>query len=364
MPHSFVFGHLPVIAKLMSSLPRDLHPNYIPQLVVENFRTLFPDRTSCPGALYVDMWPMGPPMLFTINPDLTNQLLQEQSLRKAENAIKFLYPLAHNLDLVSSDGARWKIWRSRLSPGFSAKNITALIPAVLGDVAIFRDQLRAKAGENGAWGDVFALEDMATNLTLDVIGRAALDVSLREQTKGPSALKTALLDQLTLCMFDYNILTLPKMISPVRHWKMARNTRKMRDFLLPAVQRRIGGAVEKSSHQLKTVVDLTVKAFNEEVADKGEEEALPDREFVDTVIAQLKIFVFAGHDTTATTICWVLHCLAKTPKWQRGCASSTNLSSGRTLPPPRSCCAARRTSSISSRTRSPSSRRPCASSLP
>jgi len=36
-------------------------------------------------------------------------------------------------------------------------------------------------------------------------------------------------------------------------------------------------------------------------------------EFIDTVIAQLKLFLFAGHDTTATSICWVLHCLAKHP---------------------------------------------------
>jgi cytochrome P450 len=295
----------------MGSMPKDLHPNFIPQLVMENWRKLYPDQESCPGVIYIDMWPLAPPLAFTIDPALANQFLQEPSMPKAKNAIDYLYPLTQNLDMVCAEGAKWKVWRTRFNPGFSSKNITALVPAMLDEVAVFRDTLRKKAGKDGSWGEVFPLEVETTNLTLDVIGRAALDVRLNEQTNGPSALHTALLDQLSLCMFDYNIFTFPKMISPRRHWKMAQNTKIMNDFLMPGVQARLGAAKEKAG--TKTVVDLAVKTFNEEAVAEGKG-AVPDKDFIDVVIAQLKIFIFAGHDTTATTICWVLHSLAKNPE--------------------------------------------------
>ncbi|KAM0327112.1 hypothetical protein ACHAQA_006240 [Verticillium albo-atrum] len=308
-------GHLPIIAKLTSGHPKDLHPNYISQLIFQNWQTLFPDRTTCPGALYVDMWPLAPPLLFTTDATLANQFIVEPSLPRAANAKKYLAPLTHNLDLVSLEGALWKTWRSRFNPGFSAKNLTTLAPAILDEVAIFADLLHERAGtpeKPAAWGSVFQLEDLATNLTFDVIARAVLDISLNEQREGPSALKTALVDQLALCMFDYNIFTLPKMLSPRRHIAMARNTAAMRGALLPAVQRSLYPERARET-STKTIVDLAVKAYTEETPD-GTTAPVPDAAFVDSVLAQLKIFIFAGHDTTATAICWLLYTIAKYPK--------------------------------------------------
>jgi len=49
----------------MKAMPQDTHPNYIAQLILENWETLFPDCTTCPGIVYVDLWPMGPPTIFS-----------------------------------------------------------------------------------------------------------------------------------------------------------------------------------------------------------------------------------------------------------------------------------------------------------
>jgi cytochrome P450 len=166
---------------------------------------------------------------------------------------------------------------------------------------------------------VFQLEALATNLTFDVIGRAALGIRLDEQTRAPGPLRRALLDQLTHCLFDYNILTLGKILSPIRQWKMARNTRVMRQFLRPHVIRKLqGSGSARTGHDSPTegttIVDFAVKEWNEEAALKeGPYSKRRDGEFIDIVIAQLKLFLFAGHDTTATSICWVLRCLAKHP---------------------------------------------------
>jgi len=65
MTHSLLFGHLPIITKLMKHMPQDVHPNYIAQVILENWEIVFPDCTACPGIFYVDLWPMGPPTIFS-----------------------------------------------------------------------------------------------------------------------------------------------------------------------------------------------------------------------------------------------------------------------------------------------------------
>jgi len=248
-----------------------------------------------------------------MEPNISSQSISSTVLPRAHNAVLYLTPLTQNLDLASSEGQQWRVWRSRFSSGFSSKNITAMLPSILEEVAIFRDILLAKAGENNTWGPVFPLEALTTNLTFDVIGRATLGIRLHEQTREPGPLRRALLDQLTHCLFDYNILTLGRILSPIRHWKMARNTRIMRKFLLPHVVSRLESP-RSALNDRATIVDFAVEEYNEEATPQEENKPkLSDEEFIETVIAQLKLFLFAGHDTTATSICWVLHCLAKDP---------------------------------------------------
>jgi cytochrome P450 len=174
MPHSFLFGHILVIAGLTSSFPQDIHPNYMAQLIMEHWKKLFPGQPSCPGVLYVDMWPLAPPIAFTVDGNLAAQILQDTYLPKAKNAMLFLQPLTGNLDIGSLVGPEWKLWRSRFNPGFSAKNVTGLIPAMLDEVITFTNMLKSKTGPGGTWGQVFRLEERVTNLTMDVIGRAVL----------------------------------------------------------------------------------------------------------------------------------------------------------------------------------------------
>ena len=225
--------------------------------------------------------------------------------------VRMLKPLTQNLDILTTHGAPWRVWRSRFNPAFSSKSITALVPLILEEVVVFRDILRSSVGEDGSWGAVFPLEPLTTNLTFDVIGRAALDVRLAEQTRGPGPLQQAMVDQLSQGVFESNIWTLPKRLSPIRWWRIARNTKTMRDALLPSIYSRLESSVTTGSPS-KTIVDLAVQEFLQEYPVKRSHLEV-DGAFIDTVIAQLKIFVFAGHDVTSTTICWAIHCLAKFP---------------------------------------------------
>jgi len=114
-------------------------------------------------------------------------------------------------------------------------------------------------------------------------------------------------------MFDFNIITIWSWMNPRRALAIARNTRVMRDYLVPFIQQRISGDETGDS---KTVVDLALETFRDEPGHAGQtrpQQRQPDAGFIDVVVSQLKAFLFAGHDTTATSICWVLHVLAKNP---------------------------------------------------
>lgn len=83
----------------------------------------------------------------------------------------------------------------------------------------------------------------------------------------------------------------------------------MREFMLPRIQQRLDPGFSGDKANLKTVVDLAIKEYQNETGPRS-----PEKGFLDSVMAQLKLFMFAGHDSTATSICWVLHCLQKNPE--------------------------------------------------
>lgn len=59
-------------------------------------------------------------------------------------------------------------------PAFSARNLLLVLPSIIDEILVFRENLHAAAGANRAWGDVFQLEELTSNLTFDMITRAVL----------------------------------------------------------------------------------------------------------------------------------------------------------------------------------------------
>lgn len=85
----------------------------------------------------------------------------------------------------------------------------------------------------------------------------------------------------------------------------------MRDFLAPLIEKGIERFDSGEVSGPKTINDLAVKAYRTEVQEQQQQTGNGatkqklrqiDPEFLETAIAQLKIFIFAGHDTTASTL--------------------------------------------------------------
>lgn len=162
-PHNALFGHIPLLARVLKRLPSDSHGHYLADQLNREFPTLGP-------IFYLDTWPFGPPLLVVISPTISSQFTQKGYLPKHVGMRNFLRPLTGDHDLVSMEGQPWKTWRNIFNPGFSAGHIMKLVPDILKEVTIFRDSLRNHVKE----GDMFSLEEHCLNVTMDVIGRVAL----------------------------------------------------------------------------------------------------------------------------------------------------------------------------------------------
>lgn len=88
-----------------------------------------------------------------------------------------------------------------------------------------------------------------------------------------------------------------------------RNNRTMSEYLLPQIQKKLGSTTETT--QKKTIIDLAIKHVTTDEPNASKEK--PTAEFVERLVANLKIFLFAGHDTTASTICFMMKLLQDNP---------------------------------------------------
>ena len=162
-PHHPIFGHLLLATKLLSKLPPGAHPSYLPGLI----RRAVPDAGL---VFYLDLWPLNRPILVVTSPPAAYQFIQEHPLRKSPELRRWLKPLAENKDLVSLEGQQWKRWRNVYNPGFSMSHLILMVPQIAEEVSVFCDILR----ERSRSGAIFPLEEAATYLTMDTIGRVVL----------------------------------------------------------------------------------------------------------------------------------------------------------------------------------------------
>jgi len=137
-PYSIFLGHLPVVQKIISSLPSDAHPHYLPDELRRTYPELGPN-------FYLDLTPFAPSMLVLTSPDVIHQVTQVHPLEKFPSMKTFLMPLTGGLDIVTMKGQMWKLWRGIFNPGFSAGHLMTLVPSIVLKTETFRSILEAHA---------------------------------------------------------------------------------------------------------------------------------------------------------------------------------------------------------------------------
>jgi hypothetical protein len=100
-------------------------------------------------------------------------------------------------------------------------------------------------------------------------------------------------------------------LNPLRPLIMWNNNRIMRKYLLLHVIRSISSQSENKDY--KTIAGLAAKAYSNDFKPASNPEHV-DPQFVDMAISQLKMFIFAGHETTASALCYAYHLLQTNPE--------------------------------------------------
>ena len=104
-------------------------------------------------------------------------------------------------------------------------------------------------------------------------------------------------------------------LNPWDRWHPARglvhwySTRQMDDYLRPELDRHIAKSQDPHTAPSKSIISLALQTY---LAEDPSRKSVADT-FKTFAISQIKQFLFSGHDTTSSTMCYVFHLLSTNP---------------------------------------------------
>ncbi|KAH7356883.1 cytochrome P450 [Rhexocercosporidium sp. MPI-PUGE-AT-0058] len=296
-----ITGHLLSLVPYLSRLPADAHQNYL----LGELANDFPHSDS---AYYLDIWPFLMPVLLISSPSLAIQACQQYDLEKPESIVGFFEPFAGRKDhMFTSNGPEWKKLRSMFNPGFSASYLLSQMDHIVEETTEFVSILKEHAAKN----DIFSLDELLCDFTMDIIGAVALNTRLHSQRQY-NQLASAMRSQVRwhISSGEFNPL---KRFNPIRPLVQWNNGRLMDDYISRELDERFAERRRSKQAVARSIIDLVLEDYMSENEVASRSDTL-DPNFKKWAIVQIRLFLFAGHDSTATSLCYSYHLLSQNPK--------------------------------------------------
>ncbi|KAL9128331.1 MAG: hypothetical protein Q9217_002960, partial [Psora testacea] len=263
-PYHPLFGHLGLAAKIVKTLPSDAHGHYL----ATEIKKLYPDL---PAIFYLDVWPTGPPLIVITSTEGAAQIIQEP---KHEDILGFLGPLIGKHGLVTMEGQEWKYWRNIFNPGFNPSHLSTLVPGI------------------DAWPHC-----RGTQLNAQRSGSELVSAFRSQASWIPKP----------------NEMNPLKRFNPLRHVIYRYNRWRMDRFVSQELDKRFAehdksNSLTEESKKDKPVVNLALETYLSERPSTASPRM--DATFHKFALSQMKLFLFAGYDTTASTIVYAIHLLS------------------------------------------------------
>ena len=98
---------------------------------------------------------------------------------------------------------------------------------------------------------------------------------------------------------------------PLVHWY---NSRRMNGYVARKIEDRFAELQNEDTDSIKgnkSILDLVLTAYLSENEERKSQDM--DRTFKKFTMSQIKLFLFSGHDTTSSTVCYIFYILATNP---------------------------------------------------
>ena len=302
-PWNPILGHLLAVPPVMKTLPEDTQqPDAFEALCRAH------SKEGRDSIIYLDMWPFADPMMVVCSPGLAVQACQEQDLPKPPILHAFFNPLAGGDNLFTMNGAEWKRSRALFNSGFSAGYILQQTPHIVDEAEVYVEVLR----EHARHGDMFSLDDVTCWYTMDIIGAVTLDSRLQSQRQH-NPLATAMRRQIRWHVLD-NEWNLFIRWNPARPFVQWYNNQQMDAYIAAELDKRYAEWREdESAASSRSIIHLALAGYMATQTTHPRPPKL-DAAFKRWATIQIRLFLFAGHDSTSSTICYCFLLLQRHPE--------------------------------------------------
>ncbi|KAH9224746.1 sterigmatocystin biosynthesis P450 monooxygenase StcS [Leptodontidium sp. 2 PMI_412] len=298
--HNFFLGHLLLLKKYAEKLPKDAHYQYL-------FGHIYRDHFEKDGAFFIDLWPMSGLCFAVFSPHVANLIQQSPELSKQRPYLlpRFFKPIAGGSNLFDMQEKDWKPWRAVFNKGFSAEHFLSLVPSMVKETIVYAQTFRDLAQK----GEMFSLDSTSLRYVMDVIGRTILNAELGSQ-RGHNTLADCMISQIRWHQPSAEINPFGSL--NIARWYMEWwNGKEMDKYIGRELDRRYAEFKSDSSNtRTKAVMDIILQAY---IGDGTSRPEKLDPDFRAFAIRQIRLFVFVGHDSTSSTICYILHLLSQNP---------------------------------------------------
>lgn len=300
LPRHWLWGNVVNGGEKMKDF-KDRHPDY-------GFEEIW-NELGRPSCFLLDLAPITAPFLLVAEPQIAEAVVQPSPVYKysvpKSDTVAALKRLIGRDSIISQEGEAWKMLRKRFNKGFAPSHLHTLAPLVVSKTRTFSDRLRAAADS----GQAFALKDFAQDLTTDIVTQLIIERDFQAQStpagqghKSVVGLLTASRILSTLTPDSLDALNLLRLIDPVRPTKSWFYEQVFNRRLYAILSEQLDADRRASGNQktsTKAIVQLALAGM------------APDAELLHNTVSQIKSFLFAGQDTTATLVQWLCYELSK-----------------------------------------------------
>jgi cytochrome P450 len=178
---------------------------------------------------------------------------------------------------------------------------------IVEETSLFVDILR----EHARKGDIFSLDRLTCDFTMDIIGAVCLNSRLKSQREY-NPLASAMRSQI-MWHCSSEELNLFKRWNPARPFVQWNNSRIMNNYVAKELDKRFaelqGGKNDITS---RSIIDLVLDNYMTENSALDPAKGM-GKSFKKWAQVQIRLMIFAGHDSTASTICYCYYLLSKHP---------------------------------------------------